>query len=203
MKTGKIIENFWEEEGKKGIQGVIAGSNIEVSTIASINLLLRHFNFDDKKILDAGCGIGRLIPTFSMYHNPKEVVGIDWSSSMIEEAEKNNSTATFQKAPLWDIPIEDEYFDFTMAFTSLCHVLDDKFLDTLKELSRVTKKELIIVDPTTCTDSQFIPSFFMNVRNINDYQIPDFQLKFSHDYVLGPIDCPDSLRTLMYFKRKV
>ena len=118
MKTGKIIEKFWEEEGKKGIHGVIAGSNIEVSTIASINLLLRHFNFDDKKILDAGCGVGRLIPTFSMYHNPKEVVGIDWSSSMIEEAEKNNSTATFQKAPLWDIPIEDEYFDFTVAFTA-------------------------------------------------------------------------------------
>ena len=133
MKTGKMLENFWKEEGKKGIEGVVAGSNIEASTIASVNLLLRHFNFDEKNILDAGCGVGRLIPTFSLFHKPKEVVGIDWSETMIETAIKNNSTASFQKTPLWDIPFEDEHFDLTIAFTSLCHTMDDRFEDSLKE----------------------------------------------------------------------
>lgn len=202
MKTGKILENFWFEEGKKGIHGVVNGGNIELSTIASINLLLRHFNFDDKNILDAGCGVGRLTPAFSMFHNPKEVIGIDWSETMIEEATKNITTASFQQAPLWDIPFDDKHFDITIAFTSLCHVLDDKFQDALNELSRVTKNELIIVDPTTCSDSYFVPTFFMNTRNRSDYQIPDFDLVFDHDYCLGPLDCPDSLRTLMYFKRR-
>lgn len=201
MKTGKMLENFWEDESKKGIQGVVAGTDIELSTISSINLLLRHFNFDDKKILDAGCGVGRLTPTFSMFHKPEEVVGIDWSVNMLDQAEKNNSTANFQKAPLWDIPFDDGYFDMTIAFTSLCHTLDDKFQDSLNELARVTKNELIIVDPTTCADSYFVSTFFMNIRNRKDYQIPDFDLSFDHDYCLGSINCPDSMRTMMYFKR--
>ena len=201
MKTGKMLENFWEEEGKKGIHGVVAGSNIELSTVTSMNLLLRNFNFDDKKVLDAGCGVGRLTSTFSLFHKPEEVVGVDWSLNMLGIAEENISTAIFQQAPLWNIPFDDGYFDLTVAFTSLCHVLDDKFQDSLNELARVTKKELIIVDPTTCADSHFIPSFFMNIRNISDYKIPDFNLEFSHDYVLGPLDCPDSLRTLMYWKK--
>lgn len=202
MKTGKILQNFWEEEAKKGIHGVVTGANLEASTIASMNLLLKHFNFDNKKILDAGCGIGRLTPTFSLYTNPAEVTGIDWADGMLNEAIKNVPTATFKKAPLWDIPFEDEYFDLTMAFTSLCHVMEDKFQDSLNELARVTKGEIVIVDSTRCSESLFIPHHYSWCRNTTDYTIPDFNLAFKNEYTLGEVTCPDSLRTLLYFKRK-
>jgi len=200
----ELLKQYWESQAKLGLDGVVSG-NSDFQWQVTVNYLLRHLDFDDKKILDAGCGVGRLIPTFILFSEPTEVVGLDWSEGMLEAAKltfKDKENISFIQAPMYSIPKEDKYFDMTVAFTSLCHIMDDKFQDTLNELSRVTKKEIVIVDPTRCTEKLFIQKSYMSIRNyLYDYKIPNFVMRYFNEYVFGEANNPDSLRTFMYFTR--
>ncbi|MEN8221490.1 MAG: class I SAM-dependent methyltransferase [Pseudomonadota bacterium] len=52
--------------------------------------------FEQKSLLDFGCGVGRLIIPFSRKF--KKVVGVDISSGMIEEAKKNIANQNISNA---------------------------------------------------------------------------------------------------------
>lgn len=87
-----------------------------------------------KKILDLGCGDGRVGALFS---GDNEVFGIDFSESAIIEAKKKGI-----KAQVGDIcsrlPFDDEAFDVVLLIQIMEHVFDPLFL--LRESYRVLKK---------------------------------------------------------------
>jgi len=83
-----------------------------------------HFN----RILDFGCGVGRLTLAFALHAD--EVVGVDISSGMLEEA-KRNADAFGAHNTQWVLSDDDLTrvtgdFDFVHTFITLQHFLPER-----------------------------------------------------------------------------
>jgi SAM-dependent methyltransferase len=80
--------------------------------------------FSPQRILDYGCGIARLVIPFSSH--AREVVGVDISPAMLEEARKNcqkygaNSARLMHADGFWSL--EPASFDFVHSFIVLQHI---------------------------------------------------------------------------------
>jgi ubiquinone/menaquinone biosynthesis C-methylase UbiE len=94
------------------------------------------------RVLDAGCGPGSITVGLAEHVAPGEVVGIDRSPDVIEQAqrlasERGVTNARFQTASVTSLPFDDASFDAVFAHTLLEHVRDP--LAALREFSRVLK----------------------------------------------------------------
>jgi SAM-dependent methyltransferase len=87
----------------------------------------------DARILDAGCGSGRLLDTLSEYGS---VSAIDMSDYNVGLSRRRGHEDVHQ-AVVEDLPFEDETFDLITSLDVLEHTLDDRV--ALRELLRVTK----------------------------------------------------------------
>lgn len=110
---------------------------------------LRNLVSDQEKILDVGCGSGRLFDIFKK----KKITyfGVDFSRRLIEIAkrkylkdssEKENitPTPTFMTVDALFLPFEDCFFNKVFSIAVLHHIPSkEKRLDFLKELRRVLK----------------------------------------------------------------
>jgi SAM-dependent methyltransferase len=92
------------------------------------------------RTLDVACGTG-----FLTRHLPGEIVGLDQSRSMIEEARRQAPDATYVQGDGLDLPFEDDAFGrvFTAHFYGHLDAADrERFL---REARRVAP-ELVVVD---------------------------------------------------------
>jgi ubiquinone/menaquinone biosynthesis C-methylase UbiE len=105
-----------------------------------------HFLKDKKgKILDLGCGSGR---NFSAINNKKEskVYALDFSDKMLQYAGANGKKLGLKieivKSKSWQIPFEDNFFDFIIC-SALLHCIGGKEnrFKTIKEIYRTLKPE--------------------------------------------------------------
>jgi SAM-dependent methyltransferase len=85
------------------------------------------------RILDAGCGSGRMLDELAAYG---EVSGIDLSETAAAAA-RARGHAEVRVGPLETLPWEDDAFDLVTAFDVIEHTPDDR--RTLAELRRVTR----------------------------------------------------------------
>jgi ubiquinone/menaquinone biosynthesis C-methylase UbiE len=106
----------------------------------------RYFAFLEpragKKILDVGTGTGVLVHELAKLLSPGgEVVGIDLSQTMVEEAQKRAEevpgTLIFEKCDAINLSYEDSSFDATMSSIVFQHLPDPSV--ALSEMVRVTK----------------------------------------------------------------
>jgi len=88
------------------------------------------------KILDLGCGSGRNFINDKKF----EFYGVDFSKEMLKLAKKKGYKKLV-KAELYDLPFDDNYFDYALYIASL-HCIPSAQLreNSLKELARVLKK---------------------------------------------------------------
>lgn len=96
----------------------------------------------DDKVLDAGCGYGRLAPLFARY------VGVDFAPAFIEEAEKRYPDKRFMEADLRKLPFKDKEFDVGLV-VSVKHMIvgnlgAHEWKKMENELKRVCKKVIIM-----------------------------------------------------------
>jgi len=106
---------------------------------------LNKFAKDGDKILDIGCGNGRLL---SLLGNKNiHYTGIDSSKKLIEIAKKNHSEEQkFIHANALDLPFQDKTFDTVFSIAVLHHVPSQKFRELfVAEASRVLKPKGILV----------------------------------------------------------
>jgi ubiquinone/menaquinone biosynthesis C-methylase UbiE len=94
------------------------------------------------RVLDAGCGPGSITVGLAEHVAPGEVVGIDRSPDVTEQAqrlasERGVTNARFQTASVTSLPFDAASFDAVFAHTLLEHVRDP--LAALREFSRVLK----------------------------------------------------------------
>ncbi len=93
------------------------------------------------KVLDLGSGSGRHLYPIK---NGKMYL-VDFSKEMLKLAEKRaeekNFDAEFKQANLWEIPYENEFFDYAICISALHCVEGEKNREkAVKELYRVLKK---------------------------------------------------------------
>ncbi|HLD85690.1 MAG TPA: methyltransferase domain-containing protein [archaeon] len=94
----------------------------------------------DGKILDVGCGNCRNLKPFKNC----ELYGIDFSESMIKEAEKyckkHGMDVKLKRADAAKIPFEDNFFDAALCMALLHHLKEGERQECLSEIFRVLKK---------------------------------------------------------------
>ena len=120
------LEAHWKEEYAKGVDSYPV-------CVALADPLMREAGV---KVLDVGCGVGRLaemLPSHVNYH------GLDSSAEMVDRVHQRGCGAT--KGSVYSIPFPDEFFDVVICNSVLIHCGDVP--RAVKELWRVTKKRLI------------------------------------------------------------
>lgn len=94
------------------------------------------------KVLDAGCGYGRLAPLFPEY------TGVDFSPDFIAMAKERHPGKTFIQADLKALPFADHEFDFAICSSIKTMVEvnlgEEEWQKMLTELKRVAKQILIL-----------------------------------------------------------
>jgi ubiquinone/menaquinone biosynthesis C-methylase UbiE len=92
------------------------------------------------KTLDVACGTG-----FLTRHLPGEIVGLDQSDSMLEEARRQAPNATYLSGDALSLPFEDASFDRVFSGHFYGHLQQPERETFLREARRVAP-ELLIVD---------------------------------------------------------
>lgn len=98
-----------------------------------ISLLIR----DGPKVLDAGCGTGRI----SQYLADRGCVvhGVDLSLGMIAMAHRDHPDIATQVASITDVPFPDARFDGVLYWYSIIHLVDSDMPDVFGEARRVLR----------------------------------------------------------------
>lgn len=98
--------------------------------------------FVSGKVLDAGCGYGRMSPLFEDY------TGVDFASCFIDKAKKEYPDKEFVQAKLEDLPFDNKEFDWAIC-VSIKKMISanegvEKWILMQTELKRVANKILIL-----------------------------------------------------------
>ena len=112
--------------------------------------ILEDLNPNDR-ILEVGCGTG--IVSLAIAPHAGEVIGVDLSPRMIQQAEKKSNEAAlqnlhFQEADAYELPFEDESFDVVLL-TNLLHVVAEPET-VIKEAHRVLREGGTLAAVTDC-----------------------------------------------------
>lgn len=91
----------------------------------------------DGPILDAGCAFGR--DTAAFKEHGFEVVGIDLSDGLLEQAHRLHPDLSFQKMDVRQLDFPDNYFAGIWCHAVLLHLNDQDIEEALKEFHRVLK----------------------------------------------------------------
>ncbi len=91
----------------------------------------------DKRVLDAGCGAGRLLPVLAAMECLVE--GVDLSGGMVRRAQRDHPTFATSIASITDLPHPDESFDGYFSWYSTIHSPDDQLAHVFGEARRVLR----------------------------------------------------------------
>ena len=100
----------------------------------------------DESILDVGTGTGSWLVALSL-HKPALSVGVDFSEKMLEQGKLNHPQLEFQLIDGENLKdFSDGSFDIVTASYVLHGMKQDKRIQLLKEMKRVSRKHVIIHD---------------------------------------------------------
>jgi ubiquinone/menaquinone biosynthesis C-methylase UbiE len=111
------------------------------------------------RTLDVACGTG-----FLTRHLPGEVVGLDQSESMLDEARRQAPEATFVRGDALQLPFEDDSFERVFTGHFYGHLEPSERESFLRAARRVAT-ELVIVDSALRPD---VPAEEWQERILND-----------------------------------
>ena len=104
--------------------------------------------FDDKVVLDYGCGPGHDLVGFHEHSKPKKIIGMDVSSSSLEEARLRlqlHEAETVVDLMKIDengiIPLPDNSVDYIHSSGVLHHLTPDLMMVVLNEFNRILKND--------------------------------------------------------------
>jgi len=130
--------NYWQEI----VNASIARNTVELPTFLGL------VDFEGKKVLDAGSGVGRV--AFKINGFAESITCIDSSDSALQtlsaEVEKQGlqNKIKFAKGDLRALPFEDCAFDIVYSLWTI-HYLKQDWQGILRELNRVCKKDGTVI----------------------------------------------------------
>jgi ubiquinone/menaquinone biosynthesis C-methylase UbiE len=118
--------------------------------------LLREIERDDLRefsVLDVGCGSGELLRIIAEFAEATErkasLTGIDLnpiSSSTTRSASQKFPEIVSVQGDALRLPFPDDAFDFAVSSLFFHHLTDEQILIALKEMSRVARRGIIVID---------------------------------------------------------
>lgn len=133
-------------------------------------LYLKQYLKEDIKILDLGCGSGRMIKFLKSYIKNFEYIGIDFSEKLILIAKKEFPEYKFIKLDILkkQLPFENNYFDLVLLIAVLHHIPSKNHrILILKEVKRVLKQDgvLFMTNWNLLKFRTFI-KYFLNLKRL-------------------------------------
>jgi len=141
------MKTLWDKKWEIFKKDNRSHSTPDKVTSAIIEFIVRHLNGDIKRILETGCGTGRICFALASIYPDSQVIGTDISQHSIDLCNKartqnNASNVTFEKMDIYDLKFPNDTFDLAISEGVLQHIPND--LQGLKEMVRVTKKNGIV-----------------------------------------------------------
>ena len=138
MNRVEIEHEYWEKEANGGnIDRAVCDPGLEGVCLDNL-----WFWFGGReKVLEIGCGVGRLLKLTPVVGNTT-YYGIDISESMVNECKERLSSRSDIDVRLSDgriIPFRDGTFDYVYSIAVFQHIDDDGLVQYLKEVFRVMK----------------------------------------------------------------
>ena len=96
---------------------------------------------DAKKILEIGCGIGRVSREIARIYKKSDIISIDFDKKQIIKARKNNKkykNISFHHGNALSLKEKEGTFDLVIEFDAFHHIFD--YEKAIKETNRVLKK---------------------------------------------------------------
>jgi len=119
---------------------------------AEIDVLLPKYLRAQGKILDVGCGNGRLVGSLAELGFDLFYTGLDNSTNLLAQAWENfgfqykQVKIVWQEGDMQNLPFSDNVFDVVFAIASLHHLPSTELRQqALAEFNRVLKKEGILI----------------------------------------------------------
>lgn len=164
QRTPHIVKRIYERTGTKNIdqwkyakkryimyQGRIVEKEMKLVREYYLSLINREIGTTDTYVFECGCGNILNIQELKKSHGDKKFVGIDIAHNRLrlglEQLKLDNSTdVSVLNADAFHLPFKDKRFD--IAFTVHClEQIGKEAKGVLKELERVTKRKLILIEP--------------------------------------------------------
>lgn len=93
------------------------------------------------KVLDAGCGNGRMVDFFKQKNLNIDYTGVDNNKKLLAIAKRKHPRIKFQHGDILKLPFPDKSFDSVWCIATLHHIPTSKLqLKALKEFKRVMMK---------------------------------------------------------------
>lgn len=126
-----------------------------------------------KRILDAGCGIGRFIYNLARKEPAHSYYGIDIDQKNIVAARRSYPSIEFEEMSVEDLRLPDQEFDMVYSRDVLEHV--DNPARAVSEMSRVLKPrgQLIIKVPAEKSEKwllQIRPTYFSEIHHVRIFK---------------------------------
>jgi len=143
------VQEYWQERGKTYMDKMTA-DNIQAQIFRKQEyaLLEQLKQMQFYKVLDVGCGYGRISKLILDNFKKVEITGIDISKEQLENAKKfvNDKRASFGIGNVYHLDYADNTFDLVVGVDLLLHIPDDMINKVISELIRVSKKYVIHAD---------------------------------------------------------
>jgi ubiquinone/menaquinone biosynthesis C-methylase UbiE len=119
-------------------------SRVRTRIWEEMRFLIDDYVMAGEKILDLGCGNGRLYQTLK--EKKVDYVGVDPSEKLIEIAKRRFPEAKFQTADTLRLPYPNNFFDRIYSIAVLHHIPSEGFrLQFLREAKRILKPEGLLI----------------------------------------------------------
>ena len=133
--------------GEGAVEGsFLYGGYVVAEGLKSILKLTGRKLSEFNRILDFGCGCGRVLRWFDEEAAKAELHGSDIDNAAINWCRQHLPFAAFStNGPLPPLPYPDDFFDLIYSISLLTHLNEDYQFQWLKELKRIAKPEAVIV----------------------------------------------------------
>jgi len=137
-KFGQTEKDFWDCKKLRDIK-ILGIKKLRY------NQIINKKNLNEMKVLEIGCGIGRVLISMSEIFG--EVIGVDISGKMIEAAKKHikkSSCKVFENNGSDLSRFPENYFDFCFSVIVFQHIPSKEIVvNYIKEVARVLKPECV------------------------------------------------------------
>ena len=136
------------------------------------------FPLTHHRILDIGCGSGRVLETFRQWGaSPNNLYGVDLRNKCIEKSKREFPEFTFLVGNAERLNFKDHTFDLVLLFTVFSSILDNRMaFNIAKEINRI----LITNGAIIWYDFRFNNPINLNVRKMTKKNIQSFFPNFNN-----------------------